>query len=154
MNIYDFMIIVPILIGLIVFGLYFLNRWATKKMNAQESMIESTKQNMTIYVIDKKRDKITNVNMPKMVVAQMPKYSKLMRMYFVKGKVGPQIATFMCDKHTFNSIETKKTIKAEVAGIYISKVHGMKTKEELKQIKKDKKAKDKAKAKESKQKNK
>lgn len=154
MSSYDIIIIGTIVVGLIVLGLYFLNKWASNKMSTQETMIENSKQNMTIYVIDKKKDKITNVNMPKMVTEQMPKYSKLIKMYFVKGKVGPQIVTFMCEKNAYNAIEPKKTIKAEVAGIYITKVQGMKTKEELKEIKKNKKEKEKARAKEEKAKNK
>lgn len=148
----DIMIVGVLIVGLIVLGLYFLNRWASKKMDTQETLIKNSKQTMSIYVIDKKKDKITNVNMPKMVTEQMPKYSKLIKMHFVQGKVGPQILTFMCDKNAYNAIEPKKTIKAEVAGIYIIKVQGMKTKEELKEIKTKQKEKAKAKAKEEKNK--
>lgn len=140
----DIFLIIVIVVAAIIAGLYFLNRWAYKKMDAQQSMIDSQKMTQTIFVIDKKRDKVTNVNLPKAIITQMPKTAKLMKMYFVQAKIGPQIMTFMCDKNVFNAIPLRKNVKVELAGIYIINVVGMKTKEELKKIAKEKKAKEKA----------
>ncbi len=137
----DIILLVSFIIGAIVVGLYFLNRWATKKQSEQQSFISQNKQTLTAYVIDKKRDKIQNINMPKMVTEAMPSYSKLMKSYFVQVKVGPQIQTLMCDKHVFEAIPVKKSVKIEVAGIYIVNVVGMKSKEEMKAKKKAAKSK-------------
>ncbi len=145
MTVLDYLLIITITIGVIGGILYYLNRWASKRMSDQQSLIEMSKQSATIYVIDKKRDKIDNVNLPKIVSEQTPKYSKLMKMHFVKAKVGPQIMTLMCDKNVYNAIPVKKSLKVELAGIYIIGFAGMKTKEEMKQIKKDKKNKSKEK---------
>ncbi len=140
MNFFDIMFIIIIVLGVIAGGLYFLNKKLGTKMNAAQSMIEQTKQVTSIYVIDKKKDKITNVNMPKMVLDQVPFYQKHLNNYFVQAKIGPQIMTLMCDKHTFEAVPVKKNVKVELAGIYIVSVVGMKSKEEMKEIKKKKKA--------------
>lgn len=125
---------------LVVVGLYFLNKKASKRMATQSDMLEKTKQTMQIYVIDKKKDKITKVSMPKGVSEQMPWYSKMLKMYFVKVKVGPQIITMMCDKNAFNQLHTKKSYNAEVSGMYIAGFKGMKTANEIKNDKKAKKS--------------
>ena len=143
----EWVIIIAVIIGAIFAGLYFLNKWAYKKMDTQQTMINKMKNSMSIYVIDKKRDKITNINMPKAVIDQMPKLYKKMKMYFVQAKIGPQIMTLMCDKKVFAAIPVKKNIKVEIAGIYIVSVAGMKSPEELKAIKKQKKEKAKEEAK-------
>ena len=147
MSFLDWIIIIAVILGAILAGLYFLNKWAYKKMDTQQTMIEKMKNSMSIYVIDKKRDKITNVNMPKAVVEQMPKIYKKMKMCFVQAKIGPQIMTLICDKKVFAAIPVKKNIKVEIAGIYIVSVAGMKTPQEMKAMQKEKKAKAKAEAK-------
>lgn len=141
MSLLDIVLIVVAIVSAVVFGLYFLNKKLTKKATASQDMIERSKQVTTIFVIDKKKDKITNINVPKAVIDGMPKMYKLLRLHFVQAKIGAQIITLMCDKHIFNAIPTKRNVKVEVAGIYIVNVVGMKTKEELKQAQKDKKIK-------------
>lgn len=148
----DIILIIVIVIAAIGAAFYFFNKWAYKKMDTQQTLIEKSKQSVSIYVIDKKKDKITNVNMPKMVVDQVPKVYKFMKMYFVQAKIGPQIITLMCDKKVFEAIPLKKNIKVEIAGIYIVNVFGMKSAEEIKAAKKAKKEKDKEEKKNSKKK--
>ncbi|MFV0440024.1 MAG: hypothetical protein ACK5LV_01855 [Lachnospirales bacterium] len=144
MSVGDWFIIVFIVIALVGVGLYYLNKWANKKVTTQNTMINSMKQSQTVYVIDKKKDKIDNANLPKAMVEQIPKYQKILKSYFVKVKIGPQILTLMCDKQVFNAIPLKKNVKIELAGVYIVSVAGMKSKEEIKEIEKNKKAKAKA----------
>ncbi len=139
MNLMDILFIIMIVLGVIAGGLYFLNRRLSSKMTEAQSFIEQSKQVVSIYVIDKKRDKIANVNMPKAIMEQVPSYQKMMKNYFVKAKIGPQILTLMCEKHVFNALPEKKNVKVELAGIYIVSVVGMKSKEEMKQINKQKK---------------
>ena len=143
-GLWDIMLIVIVVLGLIVAGLYMLNRWAGRRMSEQQSAIEQAKQAASIYVIDKKHDKAANVNLPKVVMENMPKTSKVMKMYFVKAKIGPQIMTLMCEKHVFNALDVKKTYQVELAGIYIAGIKGMKSKYEQKQAAKARKAKAKA----------
>jgi hypothetical protein len=139
----DIAIIVTLALGAIIAGLYFLNRWAMKKTDENQRMIEQSKMSVSMYVIDKKRDYVKNVNMPKAVYEQMPKFYRFIKMNFVKAKVGPQILTFFIDKHLFKFVEPKKTIRADVAGIYIVSIKGVKTSAEMKKLASDKKKADK-----------
>lgn len=152
----DFMDIITlvIIIGGIVFGiLFWLNKKASQKMDTQQELIERSKQTTSIFVIDKKKAKITEVNMPKAVTENMPKFYKFLKLHFVQAKIGPQIMTLICDKNIFNAISVKKNIKVELAGIYIVKVVGMKSKEEYKAIQKEKKANEKLAKKQAKEQN-
>jgi len=146
-GILDITLIVIAVLGAVLGGLYFLNRWASKKVTAQQEMVNKTKQSASIYVIDKRHDKAANVTLPKVVMENLPRTTKLMKMHFVKAKIGPQIMTLMCEKGVYNALDVKKTFQVELAGIYIVHVKGMKTKYELKQAAKAKKARAKVKEK-------
>ena len=131
MDIWGIVLIVSLVILVVGIGFYFLNSWAGKKAAAQNEMLEQHKQTVSIYVIDKKKDKITNANMPKAIVDQMPRTSKLMKMPLVKAKIGPQIMTLISDPDTFKVLPIKKTVSVELAGAYIVGMKGMKTKMQL-----------------------
>ncbi len=140
----DILLLTIIIVAVIAGVLYFVNRWAYKKMDEQQAVINQQKMTQTAYIIDKKHDKITNVNMPKMVMDNLPKRAKLMKMYFAQVKIGPQILTLICDKNVYNALPLKKSVKIEMAGLYIVNVVGMKSAEEMKAKAKEKKAKEKA----------
>lgn len=139
----DIIIIVTLVVGAVLFLLFYLNKKAFKKMETHQDMINRAKQTTNIFVIDKKKAKITEVNMPKAITEQMPKVYKFMKLHFVQAKIGPQILTLICDKKVFNAITLKKNVKVELAGIYIVSVVGMKSDKEIKEIKKAKKLKEK-----------
>ena len=134
-------------IGIIIFGviaviagaIYFLNRWASKRMVEHNTVVERTKQTVSIYVIDKKKEKMQNANFPKAVLEQIPRWNKFMKMPLVKAKIGPQIMTLMCDKEVFNALPIKKTVKVDLAGIYIVSMKGMKSKKEMADLRKERK---------------
>lgn len=138
----DVLLIAVLVIAVIVFALYALNKWATKKMSAQNEMMEQHRMTQTAYIIDKKRDKITNVNMPKMVMEQIPKRAKLIKMNFVKAKIGPQIVTLIAaDKNVYNALPLKKSVKIDISGLYIVSMAGLKSAEQMRTIEKEKKEK-------------
>ncbi len=148
----DITLLVLLVVVLLVAGFFFLNRWAYKKMDEQQAVINQQKMTQTAYIIDKKHDKITNVHMPKMVMDNLPKRARLMKMYFAQVKIGPQILTLICDKNVYNALPLKKSVKIEIAGLYIVNVVGMKSADEMKKIAKEKKAKEKAEKKAAKKK--
>ena len=131
MGILDIVILVSIIVLVLGVGFYFLNRWAGKRAAQQQEMVQQHKQTATIYVIDKKKDKITNANFPKAIADQIPRMGKLMKMPLVKAKIGPQIMTLMCDGDVFKALPVKKTVTVEMAGAYIVGMKGMKTKMEM-----------------------
>ncbi|MCL2354060.1 MAG: hypothetical protein FWC69_05465, partial [Defluviitaleaceae bacterium] len=117
MGLLDILIIVFAAIVAIAAGLYFLNRWASKRYSVQQDMVSKNKMPASIYVIDKKHDKAANVQLPKMVSDNLPKTAKVMKMHFIKAKVGPQIVTLMCDKNIYGFLELRKSYNVELAGI-------------------------------------
>jgi hypothetical protein len=120
--------IIILVLGVVV---YFLNSWAGKKQAQQNEMVQQHKQTASIYVIDKKKDKITNANIPKAMADQIPRLGRMMKMPLVKAKIGPQIITLVCEPETFKALPVKKTVTVEMAGAYISGMKGMKTKMQL-----------------------
>lgn len=135
----DIIILVVLILGAILGLLIFLNKKASQKMGEQQDIINRSKQVTSIFVIDKKHAKINDVNLPKIVSENIPKFYKFLKLYFVQAKVGPQIMTLMCSKKIYKLIQVKKNIKVELAGIYIVDIIGMKSKEELKSLKKNNK---------------
>ncbi len=152
MTLSDILLLIILLVVVIVAGFFFLNRWAYKKLDEQEEMINRQKMTQTAYIIDKRRDKITNVHMPKAVMDNIPKRAKFVKMYFAQVKIGPQIVTLICDKNVYNALPLKKSVKIDIAGLYIVNVAGMKSAAEMKEKAKEKKAKQKAEKKASKKK--
>ncbi|MCD7854708.1 MAG: hypothetical protein LUG66_03720 [Clostridiales bacterium] len=132
------LILVVVLVAAIA-ALFFLSRWASNKYDTQQTQINKMKQQVTIYVISKKHDKPSNVNLPKVVMEQIPKLGKQMKMYFVQAKIGPQIVTLITEKNVYNAIPVKKNVKAEIAGLYIVSIAGLKSAAEVKQEQKAKK---------------
>ena len=141
LGITDILLIVLVVVGVVAAAFYFLNRWSYRRMDENQAMIDRHRQSATIFVIDKSSGKLKDGMIPKVAMDQMPWHSKIMKMYFVKAKVGPQIATLICDKEVYAALPVKKNVKVEIAGIYISSMHGMKSKEEMKALKKAKKEK-------------
>jgi len=126
--------VVAILAVVVVAVFYFINKWAGKKAAAQQDMVAQHKQTVSIYVIDKKKDKITNAGFPKAVADQIPRMAKIMKTPLVKAKIGPQIMTFVCEAAVYDALPLKKTVTVEVAGAYIVGMKGMKTKMEMAEL--------------------
>lgn len=113
---------VLILVGVI---LYFMGKKAQKKQEASEEQIEAMKQTFPLLVIDKKKLKLKDAGLPAIVMEQTPWYLRRSKVPIVKAKVGPKIMTFMCDAKVFDMIPVKKEVKADVSGIYITGVKGI-----------------------------
>ena len=139
LGMWDIFIIIGIVVMALGIGLYLLNRWASSRMADQQEAVERNKQTVSIYVIDKKKEKVSKANFPKAVQQQMPKWSRLMKMPLVKAKIGPQIVTLMCDSKVYPLLPLKKSVKVDIAGMYIVAMKGMKTKKEMAEIRKSRK---------------
>ncbi|MDF2595440.1 MAG: hypothetical protein K0R69_1781 [Clostridia bacterium] len=111
-----------VVIAALIAGLYFWGKRLQKKYDEQQQLINQHKQALSIFVIDKKKDNVNNLKLPKQVKEQLPWMYKRRKMPVVIAKIGPQIQTLMCDERVYNSIPTKKQIKVEMAGILIVKV--------------------------------
>jgi len=100
-------------------------------MANQQEMVAKHKQTATIYIIDKKKDKITNANLPKAMASQIPRMGRIMKMPLVKAKIGPQIMTLIADNAVFPALPVKKNVTVEIAGAYIVSMKGQKTKKQM-----------------------
>ncbi|MBQ7049366.1 MAG: hypothetical protein IJN87_01945 [Firmicutes bacterium] len=108
-----------IVIAIIFAILYFVGKKMQKKQAANAHLIQQNKQIISALIIDKKRTKITEANMPKSVMDEVPKRMRFQKVPLVKIKVGPQIITMFTDKNTFEALPVKKIVKLEVSGGYI-----------------------------------
>ena len=106
-------------IALILTGMYFLGRKLQKKQSESQRMIQQNRQTVSAMIIDKKKIKITESNLPKQAIESVPRYMKLRKLPMAKVKVGPQILTLLCDPKVFDNLPVKKIVKLEVAGAYI-----------------------------------
>lgn len=116
-------ILVILIIGLVV--LYFLGKRAQKKQEAQQEQMEAAKQTITMLIIDKKRLPIKQSGLPQMVIDQTPKLMRRSKLPIVKAKIGPRIMSLVADESVYDLIPVKKEIKAEISGIYIMSVRGL-----------------------------
>ena len=141
MGIVDILIIVSVVLVAALAGLFFLNRWASKKTVEHNTMIERTRQSAEIFVIDKQMGKLLEANIPKAALEQVPKMYKFIKTPLVKAKIGPQVMTLMCEKRVFKALPVKKTVRVELAGMYIVDMKGLKSASEQKAHDKAKKEK-------------
>ena len=118
------LVILVILIGVLI-ALYFFGKKAQKKQEEQQAQIEATKQTVSMLVIDKKRLPLKDSGLPQMVIDQTPKLMRRSKLPIVKAKVGPKISILIADEKVFDLIPVKKEIKAEVSGLYIVGVRGI-----------------------------
>ena len=104
-------ILVVALIALIIVG---------KKQTENQAQIDAAKQIMSMLIIDKKKMKLKEAGLPKIVLEQTPKYLQRSKVPVVKAKIGPKVMTLMADPKVYDQIPIKAEVKAEVSGIYIT----------------------------------
>ena len=119
------LVILIILIGALI-ALYFFGKKAQKKQEEQQAQIEAAKQTVSmLIIIDKKRLPLKESGLPQMVIDQAPKLMRRSKLPIVKAKVGPKISVLIADEKVFDLIPVKKEVKAEVSGLYIVGVKGI-----------------------------
>ncbi len=118
-----------LLIAAIILGLlYYFGRKLEKKQAASQSMMEAAKQTVSILVIDKKKLKIKESGLPKMVYDQTPKYMRWAKLPIVKAKVGPKIVTLIADERVFQVLPVKSEAKVVISGLYITELKSIRGK--------------------------
>ncbi len=118
------LVILAVLVGAVV-ALYFFGKRMQKKQQEQEATVQSTKQPVTMLIIDKKKMKLKEAGLPQAVMDSTPKYLRRAKLPIVKAKVGPQIMNLVADDKIFDEIPVKKQVRAMVSGIYIVEVKGL-----------------------------
>ena len=121
-------IVILAIILAIVVALYFIGRNLEKKQAEQQSAIEASKQIVSMLVIDKKKLRIKESGLPKMVYDQTPVYLRWNKLPIVKAKIGPKIMTLIADDKVFNAMPLKAEVKVVISGIYISEIKSVRGK--------------------------
>ena len=125
MSVGDILIIVSIILAVAVCVIFYVGKKNYAKNIEAQSFINQYKMVTPILVIDKRYEKPSEQNLPKNIYEKLNKTAKLRKMPIVKAKVGPQITTLLCDKNIYDNLAVKKTVKVELAGIYISNIVGL-----------------------------
>lgn len=102
--------------------LYFLGRKLEKRQVEQQALMEAAAQTVSMLVIDKKKMKIKEANLPKIVYEQTPKYMRWAKVPVVKAKIGPKVMTLMADERVFQALPVKTEAKVVISGIYITEI--------------------------------
>ena len=111
-------ILVVVVLALIV--LFFVGRRLQKKQDANQAQIDAAAQTMNFFIIDKKKMKLSEAGLPKVVTEQTPKYLRRAKLPMIKVKVGPRVMSLICDAKVYETIAPKQEVKATVSGIYVT----------------------------------
>ena len=126
------LIVVLVVIIAVLVALYIYGNKLQKKSESSQAQMKASSQSVSMLVIDKKRMKLKEANLPKFVLEQTPKYLRGSKVPIVKAKIGPKVMTLMCDEKLFDQVPVKKEIKAVVSGIYIMEIKGLRANLEAK----------------------
>ena len=118
------LVILVVLVGALI-ALYFFGKKAQKKQEEQQAQIEAAKQTVSMLVIDKKRLRIKESGLPQVVIDQTPKMMRRTKLPIVKAKIGPKISIMIADEKIYEQIPVKKEVKADISGLYIVGVRGI-----------------------------
>jgi hypothetical protein len=121
------LIIVTVVVIAVLVTLFFVGKKLQKKQETSEAQMKASAQTMSMLVIDKKRMKMKEANLPKIVLDQTPKYLRGSKVPIVKAKIGPKVMSLVCDAKIFDLIPVKKEVKAVISGIYIMDVKGLRS---------------------------
>lgn len=105
---------------LLIFG----NKIRQRQANAEKQMREN-KQYVDVLIIDKGKKKITEAGLPSSVLAQVPAYSKLMKMPVVKVKVQNRMMTLLAEPELFKILPVKKMCNVGISGLYITELRSV-----------------------------
>lgn len=114
------LLIVIIVLGVIAVILFFLGKKAEKKQAESKAAMEAAQQTMTLFIIDKKKMKLKDAGLPKVVMDSTPKYANLYKMPIVKVKVGSRVMSLIADPGVYEQLLPKQEVKATVSGLYIT----------------------------------
>ena len=115
-TILNVLLILLAIAAIVLVILYFLGSKLQKRQAEQQQMLDAAAQTVSILVIDKKKLKLTQSGLPKMVVDQTPKYMRWAKVPVVKAKIGPKVMTLIADAGVFESLPVNITQIKSVRG--------------------------------------
>ena len=119
------LIIVAAAVAAAIWTITRLGKRAQRKQDDAQQKIDAAKQTVKMLVIDKKKMLMKDAGFPQFVLDSVPKLMRRQKVPVVKAKVGARVSTFLASKEAFDLIPVKKEVKAEVSGLYIVSVKGL-----------------------------
>lgn len=116
------LLVILVIAAIALAVLYYLGRKMEKRQVEQQQLLEASKQVVSMLVIDKKKMKIKEANLPKLVYEQTPKYMRWAKVPIVKAKIGPKIMTLIADEKVFACLPVKTEAKVVISGLYITEI--------------------------------
>lgn len=107
-------VMIAVFIVLFVFG-----KRTQKKQEVQEEEMKKQAQTMSLFIIDKKKMRLKNAGLPKIVYDSSPKLARLGKVPVIKVKVANKVMSLVCDAEVYKTLLPKQEVKAQVAGIYV-----------------------------------
>ena len=115
-------LIILILAVAVLAVLYFLGSRMQRRQAEQQTMLDAAKQTVSILVIDKKKLRVKQSGLPKMVIDQTPWYARWAKLPIVKAKVGPKVVILIADEKAFLQLPVKTEARVTLSGLYITEV--------------------------------
>ena len=116
------LLVILVIAAIALVVLYFLGRKMEKRQVEQQQMLEAAAQTVSMLIIDKKKMKVKEAGLPKIVSDQTPWYMSWAKVPVVKAKVGPKVMTLIADESVFAVLPIKTEVKVVVSGIYITAI--------------------------------
>lgn len=116
------LLVILLILVVVLAVLYFLGRKLEKRQVEQQQTLEAAAQTVSMLVIDKKKMKLKDAGLPKIVYEQTPKYMRRAKVPIVKAKIGPKVMTLIADAKVFDVLPVKTEAKVVVSGIYITEI--------------------------------
>jgi len=116
-------IIILVVIVAVVIGFKIFKKRMQKRIDTQKELVDQHKVTTTIFIIDKKKGKIGDSNLPKSVIDQIPRLYKIRKVPLITAKVGPQIVTLLSEENVYDLLPVKKNVRVDIAGIFIVSIN-------------------------------
>lgn len=122
MTLFNVLLVILGILVVILVVLFFFGKKIEKRQAEQQTMMEAAKQVVSVLVIDKKKLKIKQSGLPKMVIDQTPWYMRWAKLPIVKAKVGPKVMTLIAEDKVFLQLPLKTEAKVVISGLYITEI--------------------------------
>ena len=116
MSFWNVLLVIIVILAILLVVLYILGSRMQKRQAEQQTMIDASKQTVSILAIDKKKLKIGDSGLPKMVIDQWAKLP------IVKAKIGPKVVTMIADEKVFLQLPLRTEAKVVISGLYITEI--------------------------------
>ena len=114
MSFWNVLLVIIVILAILLVVLYILGSRMQKRQAEQQTMIDASKQTVSILAIDKKKLKIGDSGLPKMVIDQTPWYMKWAKLPIVKAKIGPKVVTMIADEKVFLQLPLRTEAKVVI----------------------------------------